>query len=702
MFRATVEMHGDQSGIAMVDGQMRQTNLRMQGNKAWDVCIVGAGLSGTVLAERYATLLNKTSIVIEKRHHIGGNCYDYIDHDTNILMNEYGAHLFHTNIERVWSYVNKWARHAPWVRWDHEVLGWVQGKLVPIPVNIKTVNTLLNGNISNTKEMDDWLKNVQGHCPATGCRNAEEMAIHRVGKQLYNLIFKDYTLKQWGVSPERLDAEVTARIPVRNSFDPRYFSDRYQALPAHGYSHWFNHVLSNSKINVVVNTDFFDVQTSLHGRCGKTIFTGPIDKYFAASGLPKLEYRSIRFEKIVMSQLPGYFQEASVVNYPGTDVDFTRIVEYKHFLRQRSTGTVVVKEFSSDDGDPYYPVPNKRNKDLYAAYRKLAVSAAAVNNTHFVGRLANYKYFNMDAAVDNALSFFTYLEGVNHIDLGDSKKRLPRICGVTVVLGGYEKTLKQPPMPQSYKSWKLYAFTDRPDALFPGEWTVADIKSTPIFSPEVCNETSWAFNSPCKNKNPMNIGKYVKTQMYKIPAIQTNCDVAVWMDATVKIQSTDFFQVVADRLEKGNNLLVFEHQPDRRGRIDTEVAVSLGVGRYTVKHAYGHPQPYQDVRAQYRNYLAEGFKEHWWENDTRFNMTKKSPQFGMWVTCLVVLDLRREETKRFLDVWWHENLRHSTQDQIGFPYAIWKTKTMPTSLPDKEWPGSWAKSRHHVKLNHGV
>lgn len=379
--------------------------------KEYDVCIVGAGLSGAVIAERYASVLDKTSLVMDVRTHIGGNCYDFNEPYSGILMNLYGAHLFHTGLERVYKYITKWQDKAPWKRFDHEVVGWLDGKLLPIPVNINTINGLFDTSITDSVEMDKWLKSVQIPCKKKDqCENAEEMAKSRVGNDLFDKVFKTYTKKQWDKEPKELDALVTARIPVRNNFDPRYFSDKYQILPAKGYTKWFAQVLGHKNIDVVLGVDFFDVRKYLEGRCGKTIFTGPIDRYFQDSKLGKLEYRSINFEAEILKN-DGYFQTKSVVNYPGPEVDFTRIVEYKHYFHQKSDYTVTVKEYSTDNGDPYYPVPNPENHALYEKYQELAKKEEKEKNVFFVGRLASYKYFNMDAAIDNALNMFNEIEG---------------------------------------------------------------------------------------------------------------------------------------------------------------------------------------------------------------------------------------------------------------------------------------------------
>ena len=322
-----------------------------------------------------------------------------------------GAHLFHTGLERVYKYITKWQDKAPWKRYDHEVVGWLDGKLLPIPVNINTVNGLLEESITTPEEMDQWLKKVQVPCKKKDhCANAEEMAKSRVGKDLFEKVFATYTKKQWDKEPKELDALVTARIPVRNNFDPRYFSDKYQVLPKKGYTKWFAEVLNHKNIDVVLGVDYFKVRKSLEGRCGKTIFTGPIDRYFQDSKLGKLEYRSINFEAELLKN-SGYYQTHSVVNYPGPEVDFTRIVEYKHYFHQKSDYTITVKEYSTDKGDPYYPVPNPKNHELYKKYQELAEKEEKEKNVYFVGRLASYKYFNMDAAIDNALDMFNSIEG---------------------------------------------------------------------------------------------------------------------------------------------------------------------------------------------------------------------------------------------------------------------------------------------------
>lgn len=363
--------------------------------------VVGCGLSGVVIAERIANVLKEEVLIIEKQHHIGGNCYDYVDEETGILVNKYGAHLFHTNNEEVWDYVNRFDK---WVRWEHSVLSYVDDTYVPVPINITTVNKLCGETIQTTEEMDEWLARSQVRYGVI--ENSEQVAKSRVGEELYEKMIRHYTFKQWDKYPEELDRSVLERIPIRNSFDTRYFSDKYQALPHKGYTHFFEQILKNPLITCRLNTDFNEFRKSNDMTAYKAIiYTGAIDRYFDGSDLDKLEYRSIDF-KIDRIKDTKYFQQNSVVNYPEPKYPFTRIVEYKHFLNQQSNDTIIVTETTNDKGDPYYPIPNKKNMDLYERYKDIAEKEEKANNVFFVGRLANYKYFNMDGAIANALHVF--------------------------------------------------------------------------------------------------------------------------------------------------------------------------------------------------------------------------------------------------------------------------------------------------------
>jgi UDP-galactopyranose mutase len=370
----------------------------------YDLLIVGAGITGATIAERASSELGWRVLVIDRRDHIGGNVYDYTDPATGIRVNKYGAHIFHTNDEDVWEYVQ---RFAHWSRWDHKVLALVDGKYVPVPANMDTVNALFNLSLRTEEDMASWLKEQQ--IPCAEPRTGEEIALSRVGPVLYEKLFKHYTKKQWNKFPEELDASVLARIPVRTNNDCRYFTDKYQALPTEGYTAFVDKMLASPFIEVRLGTEFADLENS-GVRYRRLVYTGPIDAYFKDAGLPTLEYRSVEFhtERLPVPGPAGFYQPVSQVNYPSADIPYTRTVEYKHFLNQASpTGnTIIVHETTTDDGDPYYPVPNAKNQELYEKYRQLAEAEESAKNVGFVGRLASYKYFNMDQAIRAALDFY--------------------------------------------------------------------------------------------------------------------------------------------------------------------------------------------------------------------------------------------------------------------------------------------------------
>lgn len=386
-----------------------------------DLLIVGAGLSGCVLAERCSKELGMTSIILDKRDHIGGNCYDYVTPD-GIRASKYGAHLFHTKFDRVWDYVQEFSE---WIPFDHRVIGRVPDKdgvqqLVPIPPIHETVNKLFGEDIKNEEDMKAYYDKVRIPPPSGTAANSEEAALSLVGPALYDAIFKHYTKKQWDKYPSELDAAVMQRLPCRTNTDERYFSDDMQALPLRGYTRIFeNMVLNDPKISIRVNADFFALRDA--GKLPEyamLIYTGPIDSYYADQGMPKLEYRSIRFEEeFIPEPEGGFYQEAMVVNYPSPDEPFTRIVEYKHVPNQTAAvlkgnikGTLIAREYSMAEGEPYYPVPNPENGALYERYRALAEKDEAAQKICFVGRLASYKYFNMDQAILNALEIYDNLK----------------------------------------------------------------------------------------------------------------------------------------------------------------------------------------------------------------------------------------------------------------------------------------------------
>ncbi len=373
----------------------------------FDIVIIGAGISGLTLAERYASL-GKKVLVIERRDHIGGNCYDFYNAD-GILVSKYGAHLFHTNLEDVWKYVN---RFSQWYAYEHKVLSKVDGKLVPVPVNITTVNKIFGLSIKTEQQMKAWL--AENQVPFAKPKNGEEAALARVGRVLYEKMFKNYTKKQWDKYPHQLHAAVLNRIPVRTTFDDRYFSDKYQFLPTKGYIKLFEKMANHPNITVQLQTDYFDIKHTLQ-RYEKLFYTGPIDRFFdfKHSLGRSLEYRSINFHFETFDQ--EEFQPAAVINYPSPeDGEFTRIVEYKHMTRQKHPQTTISKEYSvphvEGETEPYYPVDSPKNTVLYNRYQK---EAQNLTDVYFVGRLANYKYFNMDEAFKNALDLFNKLENIS-------------------------------------------------------------------------------------------------------------------------------------------------------------------------------------------------------------------------------------------------------------------------------------------------
>ena len=369
--------------------------------KKYDIVIVGAGISGSVLAECYTRILNKKVLIIDKRNHIGGNCYDE-KKSVGITVSKYGPHYFRTNDELVWKYVQRFSK---WTPFEARCLSCVDGKKVPIPVNIDTINILFNLNITSEEEMREVLEKDLVKYPSP--KNSEESALSRVGKTLYEKMFKNYTIKQWDKHPTELEASVMDRIPVRYNHDDRYFTDKYQFYPTNGYTHIFNNMLSNPNIEVRLNTSWEDlIKTGIEYE--KLFFSGRIDSYFSEE-LGKLEYRSLRFEEEIVDK--EFFQDTVQENYPDESIPFTRIVEYKYQTKEKSEKTIIVKEYPTWNGEPYYPVPSEKNRETYSKYQEKAAKLEE-DGIFFVGRLANYKYFNMDQTFRNALDLFCRVEGV--------------------------------------------------------------------------------------------------------------------------------------------------------------------------------------------------------------------------------------------------------------------------------------------------
>ncbi len=354
----------------------------------FDYLIVGAGFAGSVLAERLATEQDASVLVVDKRRHIGGNAYDYYD-DAGILVHKYGPHIFHTNSEKVFQYLS---RFTAWRPYEHRVLTSVDGQLVPIPINADTLNKLYALNLT-CQQVDEFLAKVAE--PRNPVRTSEDVVVSRVGRDLYEKFFRNYTRKQWDLDPSELDASVTARVPVRTTRDDRYFTDRFQAMPLRGYTRMFEKILDHPNIKLMLNTDYAELKDEVQFR--QLIFTGPVDEYFDYC-YGKLPYRSLHFEH--QTHDASRYQEAAVVNFPNEHA-YTRVTEFKWLTGQEHQKTSIVFEYPRADGDPYYPIPQSQNAELYAKYKALAEN---LPNVFFAGRLGTYKYYNMDQVVAQALT----------------------------------------------------------------------------------------------------------------------------------------------------------------------------------------------------------------------------------------------------------------------------------------------------------
>jgi UDP-galactopyranose mutase len=367
----------------------------------FDFLIVGAGFAGSVLAERLASQDGCKVLVVEKRPHIAGNAYDHYD-DAGILVHKYGPHIFHCNAAEIYEYLS---RFTAWRSYEHRVLASVDGQLVPIPINLDTVNRLYGMNLT-AFELEAFFASVAE--PKERLLTAEDAVVSKVGRDLYRKFFRGYTRKQWGVDPTELDASVTARIPTRTNRDDRYFTDTYQVMPRHGYTRMFERLLAHPNIHVLLNTDYREIVPYIPFR--EMIYTGPVDAFFEER-FGKLPYRSLEF-RFETLDTPSY-QSVGTVNYPN-DYEFTRITEFKHLTGQRHPQTSVVREYPRAEGDPYYPVPNAENNERYKRYQALAEQTPDV---HFAGRLATYKYYNMDQVVAQALALHRRLQERRRLDL---------------------------------------------------------------------------------------------------------------------------------------------------------------------------------------------------------------------------------------------------------------------------------------------
>jgi UDP-galactopyranose mutase len=361
----------------------------------FDYLIVGAGFAGSVLAERLARGSGKKVLIIDRRNHIGGNAFDHFNED-GILVHNYGPHIFHTNSRDVFDYLSQFTEWRPY---EHRVRASVDGQLVPIPINLDTINTLYGLRL-NSLEVKEFLASLAE--PREQIVTSEDVVISKVGRELYEKFFRNYTRKQWGLDPSELDSSVIARVPTRTNRDDRYFTDTYQAMPLYGYTRMFERLLDHPHIKIMLNTDYEDVAGWLPFK--ELIFTGPVDEFFNYK-YGTLPYRSLQFKHETLNM--PVFQAAPVVNYPN-EHPYTRVTEFKYLTGQEHPKTSVVYEFPSGTGDPYYPVPRPENGELYKKYQALA---EATPNVHFVGRLATYRYYNMDQVTAQALTLYMKLSG---------------------------------------------------------------------------------------------------------------------------------------------------------------------------------------------------------------------------------------------------------------------------------------------------
>jgi UDP-galactopyranose mutase len=389
--------------------------------EVFDYLIVGAGYAGSVLAERLARGSGKQVLLVDRRQHIAGNAYDHYD-GAGVLVHKYGPHIFHTNSKEVFDYLS---RFTTWRQYQHKVLASVDGQLVPIPINLDTINTLYGLNL-NAFQMEEFLASRAEH--KQQILTSEDVVVSKVGRELYEKFFRGYTRKQWGLDPSELDAQVTARVPTRCNRDDRYFTDTYQAMPRNGFTAMFANLLDHPNIKILLNTDYRDVKDIIPYR--ELIYTGPVDEFFDFQ-FGKLPYRCLEFKHETHNQ--PLYQPVAVVNYPN-DNPFTRITEFKHLTGQEHPKTSIVYEYPRADGDPYYPIPRRENAEIYRQYQALAEQ----EGVHFVGRLATYKYYNMDQVVAQALTLYARLCNMSRAEAANLYCE-PELKTVTIPLNGESK-----------------------------------------------------------------------------------------------------------------------------------------------------------------------------------------------------------------------------------------------------------------------
>lgn len=384
----------------------------------FDWLVVGAGFAGSVLAERIATERGERVLVIDRRDHIAGNAYDHPD-EAGVLIHRYGPHIFHTNSEAVFSYLS---RFTAWRAYEHRVLAQVkspvtgQEMLVPIPINLDTINRLYGLQLTEA-EVEGWMAARAEQVPEI--RTSEDVVVGKVGRELYELFFRGYTRKQWALDPSELDKSVTARVPTRTNRDDRYFTDKFQYMPRDGYTAMFRRILDHPNITVRTGMDWSEARRRFSFR--RLIWTGPVDEFYGFR-FGKLPYRSLKFRHETLDK--EWALPTGTVNHPAEATPFTRVSEYKHMTGQVHPKTSVTYEFPSAEGDPYYPIPRPENQVLYKRYEALADQE---QDTWFVGRLATYRYYNMDQVVGQALSTFERIQKTVPREAANDQRRIGAI-----------------------------------------------------------------------------------------------------------------------------------------------------------------------------------------------------------------------------------------------------------------------------------
>lgn len=386
----------------------------------YDFIIVGAGIAGITIAEQLANILNKKVLIIEKRDHIGGNCYDYYN-DDGILVHKYGPHIFHTNNRRVYNYLSL---YTSWIIYNHKVLGKIEDTLAPIPFNLISIDKCMPSKADKIKTalLEEYVANES--VKILDMKESSRPEIKELADFVYENVFLHYTEKFWNLKPEELDSSVTGRVPVQISYDCRYFQDMYQGIPSEGYTAMFKNMLSNHNINVLLDKDYKEVLTVDYDNSrvlfydeefdGEIIFTGMIDEFFDYK-FGELPYRSLIFMDETVQE--HRFQENATINYPN-DYHFTRITEYKYITGQQHENTTIQFEYpikynpdASEGNIPYYPIPQQKNEELYLKYKELSGKFEQVT---FLGRLAEYQYLNMDKVVEKALDLADSFLKNNH------------------------------------------------------------------------------------------------------------------------------------------------------------------------------------------------------------------------------------------------------------------------------------------------